>query len=374
MLRFGMAGLRIYVPAIVATQQWYVGPGQQGDAMDDGYDQAYEDRLFERIRWPHAGYRLFEISHFVGDRDWLDGVWESNCMFVDRKQIEQVGGFDESFSVAGGGYANLELYERLGSSADVTVSTILGEGSFHQLHGGTTTNQIDPAERRTRVFGYSQHYADLRGRGVPGAGQARSTTSADFRIQASRGTKPRRLSDGGLRQTRPGGRRRRPPDAPVPVPDELQVAVHRVRVAATCRGATPPGSAATWAPHRPTSSPTRRRSPRCDRTGSSRPAPATAGARCSSRRSATSSVTDRSSPSPNRPIPTNRPSHPADHQEGVRIRATTIEAVREIVGDGSALVRARLAAPHRPTTHRQFEGYSPMVPVGSLRASSPTPS
>ena len=75
-LRFGLAGLRTYAPAIVATQQWYVGPGQQGDAIDDGYDTAYEDRLFDTIDWPHDGYRLFDIGHFIGDRDWLDGVWE----------------------------------------------------------------------------------------------------------------------------------------------------------------------------------------------------------------------------------------------------------------------------------------------------------
>ena len=55
-LRFGMTGLRTYAPAIVATQQWYVGPGQQGDAMADGYDQAYEDRLFDADRV--AGRRL----------------------------------------------------------------------------------------------------------------------------------------------------------------------------------------------------------------------------------------------------------------------------------------------------------------------------
>ena len=142
-LHYGLAGLATYAPAIVATQQWYVGPGQQGEVMRDGYDQAYEDRLFESIRWPSAGHRLFEISHFIGDRDWLDGMWESNCMFVPRAQLAQVGGFDESFTVAGGGYTNLELYERLGASPDVTVCTIMGEGSFHQVHGGTTTNQTD---------------------------------------------------------------------------------------------------------------------------------------------------------------------------------------------------------------------------------------
>ena len=122
-LRFGLEGLRTYAPSIVATQQWYVGPGQQGEAMDNGYDQGREDRLFETIEWPTAGYRLFEIGNFIGDRDWFDGVWESNCMFVPRSLLEQVGGYDESFDMAGGGFANLEFYERLGAAPDVTVVT-----------------------------------------------------------------------------------------------------------------------------------------------------------------------------------------------------------------------------------------------------------
>ena len=48
-LRFGMAGLRTYEPAIVATQQWYVGPGQQPVVVDKGYDQTAEDELFAAI-------------------------------------------------------------------------------------------------------------------------------------------------------------------------------------------------------------------------------------------------------------------------------------------------------------------------------------
>src|SRR5690606_38284114 len=45
-LHFGSLGLRTYAPAIVATQQWYLGPGQQGETMTEGYDQDFEDRLF----------------------------------------------------------------------------------------------------------------------------------------------------------------------------------------------------------------------------------------------------------------------------------------------------------------------------------------
>lgn len=91
-LRYGMLGLKAYDPAIVAVQAWYVGPGQQGEAMRSGYNQDAEDHLFRRINWPDQGYRLFEIGHVVGDRDFLDGLWESNCLFVRHAQLEQVGG------------------------------------------------------------------------------------------------------------------------------------------------------------------------------------------------------------------------------------------------------------------------------------------
>ena len=77
--------------------------------MAGGYDQELEDLLFAEIDWPTDGYRLFEIGHFIGDRDWFDGDWESNCIFVPRSLVEQAGGIDESFSSPGGGFVNLEL-------------------------------------------------------------------------------------------------------------------------------------------------------------------------------------------------------------------------------------------------------------------------
>ena len=167
-LRLGLSAMETYEPAIVATQQWYVGPGQQGDAQQAGYDQAKEDFLFKQIRWPVDGYRLFEIGHFIGDRDWFDGIVESNCLFAPRWLLEQAGAFDDSFAMPGGGYANLDLFERLGAHPGVKAASILGEGSFHQFHGGTTTNVADEAVRRDRVFSYGEHFRETRGRGLIG--------------------------------------------------------------------------------------------------------------------------------------------------------------------------------------------------------------
>ncbi|NNE74979.1 MAG: hypothetical protein HKN26_15040, partial [Acidimicrobiales bacterium] len=212
--KHGLRGLQAYAPAIVAVQHWYVGPGQQNDAMLEGYDQEFEDQLFDQIAWPSDGYKLFDIGSFIGSRDWFDGMWESNCLFAPRKILEQVGGFDESFDAPGGGYANLDLYEKLGSHAGVTVVSLLGEGSFHQTHGGTTTNQAEITERGRRLIEYREHYAELRGRPFRGPGKQIHYVGAFG--GNSRRTKPRRLNSPHFAKA--AGKLERT----IPMPDEIK--------------------------------------------------------------------------------------------------------------------------------------------------------
>jgi cephalosporin hydroxylase/glycosyltransferase involved in cell wall biosynthesis len=220
-LRFAMLGLKDYAPAMVAIQQWYVGPGQQPVTMLEGYDQEFEDRLFRQIDWPADGYGLFEISHFVGDRDWFDGLWESNCLFVPRAVLEQVGAFDETFSMPGGGFANLDLYERIGSTPGLTVTTVLGEGSFHQLHGGTTTNESDLEERERRLTSYREHYAELRGRAFRGHGKPIHYTGSMF-DSARRTRARRRTAQAFFAAAKKAGLDGRA-NKPVPIHEELKV-------------------------------------------------------------------------------------------------------------------------------------------------------
>jgi cephalosporin hydroxylase len=220
-LRHGMAGLQTYAPAIVATQQWYVGPGQQPDAILNGYDQSSEDELFRRIEWPLDGYRLFEIGHFIGDRDWFDGLWESNCIFVPRELLEQFGTFDERFAMAGGGYANLEFYERLGGIPGVNIVTMLGEGSFHQVHGGTTTNVADPDERRSTIASYAEHFEELHGRPFRGSGKTIHYVGTMF--QAAARTRARRMTADVFVKGRGGQGPDGIPETSTPIPDELKL-------------------------------------------------------------------------------------------------------------------------------------------------------
>jgi cephalosporin hydroxylase len=219
-LRYGVLGLRTYAPTIVTTTQWYLGPGQQGEAMEGGYDQEYEDRLFNRIRWPTDGYRLFEIGNFIGDRDWFDPLWESNCLFTPRELLEQVGGFDESFSMPGGGYANLDLFERLGSTPGVTVTGILGEASFHQVHGGTTTNQPNLEERHARLMSYREHYERVRKRPFRGPGKPRHYVGMQPSPAGLR-TRPRWMAARAFAEAQRLGANGLP-ERPTPVPEQLQ--------------------------------------------------------------------------------------------------------------------------------------------------------
>lgn len=220
-LRHAATALRSHDRAVVAVQPWYLGPGQQGEAMRDGYDQAEEDALLERVGWPTHGYGLFEIAHFQGDRDWLDGLWESNCLIVPRALLEQVGGYDEGFDTPGGGYTNLDVYERLAAAPDVTLVTVLGEGSFHQVHGGTTTNQADPSERRERVFSYGQRYAELRGRPYSGPEKQIHYVGA-FSGDAARRTRARRMTAGAFAVDERIEGADGPVREPQPMPDDLR--------------------------------------------------------------------------------------------------------------------------------------------------------
>jgi cephalosporin hydroxylase len=189
--KYALQALDVYEPAVVAVQQWYVGPGQQSDAFAHGYEQGAEDQLFNRIGWPADGYRLFEIGHFIGDRDWFDGIIESNCVFVPRSLLEQIGGIDDSYDMPSGGYVNLELFERLQHHPGVTPATVLGEGSFHQYHGGTTTNVADEAERRAKIARYTQDFRDRRGRSLQGSNKPMHYVGT-MATKAARRTRSRR--------------------------------------------------------------------------------------------------------------------------------------------------------------------------------------
>jgi cephalosporin hydroxylase len=100
--------------------------------------------------------------------------------------------------------------------------TILGEASFHQVHGGTTTNQPDPQERRRRVASYGVDYAERRGRPFMGPEKPVHFVGG-FHWDGAKRSRARRMTGGAFEvDVTQEGSDGPAPDSPVPVPDDLR--------------------------------------------------------------------------------------------------------------------------------------------------------
>ena len=132
-----------------------------------GYDKAFEDDMLEASGWEQNGYGLFKISCWAGScpRGWFGDIAESNCLFLERSLFDELGGFEEAFTSPGGGMVNLDFFRRAMEAENVRPIYILGEGSFHQLHGGVTTgNPADNSSFAALQYRLQDEYRRIRGR------------------------------------------------------------------------------------------------------------------------------------------------------------------------------------------------------------------
>jgi len=161
-VRLMLAAFRAYADPVVATLAWHLGPKLQNESVLEGYGQAAEDRLLESVDWREDGYELFRISCLAASSagGWFWPVSESNCLAVRRASWDLLGGLDERFRSPGGGLVNLDFYreacDRLGQ-----LVMLLGEGTFHQFHGGVATN-VPLARHPWSAF--LAEYTEIRGR------------------------------------------------------------------------------------------------------------------------------------------------------------------------------------------------------------------
>jgi glycosyltransferase involved in cell wall biosynthesis len=140
---------------IVTAPAFHLGPVRHMEAAEVGYDQAEEDRLLAGSGWETDGYRLFEIGTPAGS--WGRGLFgpagESSSLFCPRAIWDELGGLDERFSLPGGGLVNHDLYRRACALAGAELIVLLGEGTFHQFHGGAAT---------TRRHSWDEMHAEYR--------------------------------------------------------------------------------------------------------------------------------------------------------------------------------------------------------------------
>jgi hypothetical protein len=150
----------------VVTLGWHLGfDANQRLAMEAGYDKPREDALLASIDWPSDGYRLFEIAALDGSsaQGWLSIVNESNGLFLPRELWRELGGVEERFDAPGGGLLNLDTFGRAVEMPDTQLVFLLGEGTFHQVHGGIATN-ADLRTFRDRITQWCEQYEAIRRR------------------------------------------------------------------------------------------------------------------------------------------------------------------------------------------------------------------
>lgn len=157
MLGLWIDGARLATPGVVAraleawradssraigTLAFHLGPDVQMRSVFDGYDAATEDALLASVPWREDGYRLFDIAVLAGSSTpgWFGCIGETNGFFADRALWTMLGGLDERFEAPGGGFVNLDLWQRAVDASHGQPWMILGEGTFHQVHGGAATN------------------------------------------------------------------------------------------------------------------------------------------------------------------------------------------------------------------------------------------
>ncbi len=162
LLATAMQALRLSPRAVVGSRGRYLGPDFQSAAMRRGYTREREDRLLDEVGWRDDGYKLFSISVFDESSfaTWFQPVAESNSLFLPRAMWDELGGYDPCFARAGGGMANLDAWRRALLLPGAVAILLLGEATFHQLHGGSSTNHPEPLERGSLL---AEEYRQLRG-------------------------------------------------------------------------------------------------------------------------------------------------------------------------------------------------------------------
>lgn len=142
LLSAALRAAKLHPRPVIGTLSFHLGTEVQPKSILKGYNQDVEDALLESIGWEQNGYHLFDISVFAGSAagGWFRTPAETNALFMRAEHWKELGGFDKRFVSPGGGLANLDTWKRACEDPTGELIMLLGEATFHQVHGGVATN------------------------------------------------------------------------------------------------------------------------------------------------------------------------------------------------------------------------------------------
>jgi hypothetical protein len=133
---------KLYAHPFIYTLAMHIGRKPQNLLLEDGYNQDVEDKLIAGVNWKADGYDLFKISvpAPANKGGFLSQLWESNCYTLRREDLLGLGLFDARFQTPGGGFVGPDHFNQVHQDSRFTPVMLLGEATFHQFHGGITSN------------------------------------------------------------------------------------------------------------------------------------------------------------------------------------------------------------------------------------------
>ena len=141
LVKTALAAAGVHPRSFVATLGFHLGPKVQQVSVTEGYTREIEDSLLASIGWPKDGYRLFEVSALGGSYIYgvLKGPSETTFCVMKTALFHEINGYDERFVQLGGGLASFDFFRKALEAAGEGFVMLVGEGTFHQLHYGATT-------------------------------------------------------------------------------------------------------------------------------------------------------------------------------------------------------------------------------------------
>lgn len=129
--------------AFVFCPSYHIGKKYHQELSAEGYT-IEEARVFlKNLQWQTNPDKLFKNAILAKSSRFgiYNCIAESNAIVTTKENYKRLRGYNTGFVSPGGGYSNLELFERYTLDEETINVSLIGEGSFHQFHNGISTSK-----------------------------------------------------------------------------------------------------------------------------------------------------------------------------------------------------------------------------------------